>query len=421
MKKTAFILFILTNLVGLLGAQSLCKEVITYEYHQGGDSVMASKQYECWEGKVLKTKDNLIKFKRIKDKDSIVYTSINEYNLAKKTLTKKILSVENPANNNKEILTFYNLNLGKGEAKVLLKKRFNSDFELVAEDTFSYNAKGDLIQKMAYSYIGSTGLYVDRYVYDENGGLKKWIQESRWLTMNIKGKHIEKTTIRKKMVYKNNDKGQRLKGRGFAWDDKIREYHEYHPNGILRRSVMKTLLSCKRKREAKKKKNSLSDVIEVFTYNTKGKELSHQVYRGDSLYTSDVKEYQNDSIVSRELKYVGKLLQSEVVKNYHPNNKLKTNTYRYFIGFAVVDEFITEFDEQGNLIAEKKYYRGKQISNVTFQIKYNNKIQMLKKTEQISTNETKTYVYKYNNNGQIESESIYHNDKLYRTSFCTYK
>jgi hypothetical protein len=421
MKRIVLILLILTNLVGLLGAQSLCKEVVTYDYFERGDSVISSKQYECWEGKALKTKDNLVKFRKIKDRDSVIYTSVNEYNLGQRTLVKKVLNAEAPANNSKEIITFYNLDLGKGEAKMLLKKRFNSDLELVGEDTFSYNAKGDLIQKMAYSYLGSTSLYVDRYVYDKNGGLKKWFQESRWLTMNIKGNHIEKTTLRKKMVYKNNDKGQRLKGRGFSWDDKVKEYHEYHPNGILRRSVTKTLLSCKRKREAKKKKSTLSDVIEVFTYNTAGKELSHQVYRGDSLYTSDIKEYQNDTTITRELKYAGKLLQSEVVKNYHPNNKLKTNNYRYFIGFAVVDDFITEFDEQGNMVSEKKYYRGKSISNVTFQIEYNSKKQILKKIEQVRNNETKTNVYKYNRNGQIESESVYLNDKLHKASFCTYK
>jgi hypothetical protein len=95
MKRIVLILLILTNLVGLLGAQSLCKEVVTYDYFERGDSVISSKQYECWEGKALKTKDNLVKFRKIKDRDSVIYTSVNEYNLGQRTLVKKVLNADN--------------------------------------------------------------------------------------------------------------------------------------------------------------------------------------------------------------------------------------------------------------------------------------------------------------------------------------
>ena len=284
------------------------------------------------------------------------------------------------------------------DSKRIWRQLYDNYGEISREDTLTYDANNNLIERCNYDYRGNTSLFCHYHTYNKKGWQVLWRTYSKWTTINGKGDVVERQAKRRNYRYRYNNNGQLVASGGRHYLNHFRQKIDYDKNGKIRSN--KTLLRRKTRQISPKDKSKktryridkevqiltyeegrlISDIKFVNTIETIKKELSYQDTLIRNIKTS------KKGIIAEEIEYeynAGHIISKKTEKKYTPKGKLH---------YAV----LTVFNEQGKAIKEEQVV-GKKILSV-LEMEYDENGNPLKQS--LSTNNNKNfektmYIYKY--------------------------
>ncbi|MCP4439841.1 MAG: hypothetical protein GY810_12930 [Aureispira sp.] len=318
------------------------------------------------------------------------------YDAANKEMTEHIIYYKKNDDPEREKLkTRYLLYTGQeATSKYVWRMLYDKFGDVIKEDTITYDADQNMIEKCVFDYRGNTSLYCMRYDFNRKKQPKRTRRYAKWTTISMKGNVVQKQAKRKDFRYKYNGRGQLMKISGKSYSKRFTQKYTYHANGKMASDITTVK---NQTRNAKNKKYMRKDVTS-YTYNEAGLSLVESlmlgederrkkthVYDQDTLLTS-VTYHENNGILVEDQMYEyseeGKLKHSAFNKR-HSNGKL-----RHTIDII--------YNEAGQPSVEKQVAGKKILSQLDYEY---NEVQMIKSIDRATNNgtafERTTYKYIY--------------------------
>ena len=284
------------------------------------------------------------------------------------------------------------------DSKHISRQMFDQYGEISREDTLTYNAQQQLLERCTYDYRGNTSLFCHRYKYSKAGLQSRWQGYTKWTTIDAKGEVAERQTKRRDYRYRYNKKGQLLSVRGINYGSRYRQKHKYDKNGKLAEACFFT------RRKIRQASSKDKPAKKKYRYD---KEQQVQNYQ-DGRLIRDVKSINKKETTRVELTY-----QDSLVKTYSVNLKgtvVEKIDYEYDNSQSLVKKIQKKYSQTGTLryttittynaqekpIQEEQIMNGKTLS--VLKLNYNK--QGILAEQSLSTYnsqnfEKTTYIYKY--------------------------
>lgn len=271
------------------------------------------------------------------------------------------------------------------KSKHIWKRHFDAFGELTREDTITYDANQQMINKCSYNYMGSTSLLCDEYEYKQDSLRHRWCTYSKWTTINGRSQVVERQTKRRDYRYRYNKRGQLTCVKGTDYASKIQRCLCYDPQGRLERDylIKKRELTSRPKGpdgkpDPKQKKQKTIRVQETFLRYEAGN-LVHMEQRVDGQTTHKQIFIYEDSLAIREEIYRDTFLVERYIHEYDDNRHLrKTSRARYAPDGKLRYTLITEFNADEQPILEEQFVGPKRLMQKTWT--YNNRGLLIERT-----------------------------------------
>ncbi len=218
------------------------------------------------------------------------------------TQTKTYYKVDAEPTSEKLLMKYLRYDANDDSTLLLQAQQLDASGEPLKEDFFTYNKKGQLAQKCAYVYTGSTSLVCDVYDYNGKGLVKRNRSYTKWNTVGMRGLAKEKKTLRADYRYKYNRSGQLTRGKGKFFKRRYLEVCKYAPNGTkiyhLSSFTREEKLS-KETREKNKIKAKSQTLVDShrWTYNERGFLLEDQAIEANNSRRWQINEYTADTLL----------------------------------------------------------------------------------------------------------------------------
>ena len=226
----------------------------TTTYDEKGRIVGKQNYYYSPREKGLLTKEEKAYFN---PEEQVLTEHIINYPIGKEPVSEKLIT---------KYLYYANR---EEDSKRIWRQLYDNYGEISREDTLTYDANNNLIERCNYDYRGNTSLFCHYHTYNKKGWQVLWRTYSKWTTINGKGDVVERQAKRRNYRYRYNNNGQLVASGGRHYLNHFRQKIEYDKNGKIRSN--KTLLRRKTRQispkdKSKKTRYRIDKEVQILTY-----------------------------------------------------------------------------------------------------------------------------------------------------------
>ena len=246
--------------------------------------------------------------------------------------------------------------------KYIWRKLYDTIGEITKEDTLTYNAEQELIEKSTYDYRGNTSLFRDYYKFNKKNQKKRWRMYSVWTTIDGRGEVAERKAKRRDYRYCYNNKGLLKKTWGKYYSTRFVQKIQYDKEGRLLedKTTSKRKLKKQKVLDSGKKKLVAYLQKEIFLVRyEKGLKVLETKIIADKEFSKIEWEYQ-DSLMTTQRKYLRSKIVEEITWTYKDDQKLKQKKIqKYSTNGKPRSYTIVSYDESENPVREELYLQNK--------------------------------------------------------------
>lgn len=292
------------------------------------------------------------------------------------TQTKTYYRIDAEPTSERLVMKYARYHANDDSTLLLNAQHLDAVGEPLKEDIFTYNKKGQLSQKCAYSYTGTTSLVCDVYDYNGKGLLKRNRAYTKWNTVGMRGLAKEKKTLRADYKYRYNKRGQLTRGKGKFFKRQYLEICRYHPDGTKSYHLTQFTREEKLSKEVREKNNIKAKSQTLvdshrWTYNAKGRLLEDQTIEGNISRRWVINEYTADTLL-RSTIIKGKkdvIVERQTFERDAATGTLRSKTTEKFSDDGALRYTVkAECDAKGNIIRELQTIGERKVSTTVYEL-----------------------------------------------------
>lgn len=410
-KKNSLIGILLLSSVLCFAQKPLVKSIYTekkeFRTYKDTLSQVTNTSFVEYDAKKRILKQYLTYFrKNLTEKEPFIYmTDSLEYDPVSNSSVQKLDDKTDYTRSRTEKIRYLDYTDSPQTTKIIQRQRYDYS-DLLKEDTFEYDKKNRLVKMCNYSYEGNGYLFCDKINYNHKGQKKRWRMYSKWFTINLAQKSVQKKTKRRDFHYRYNKNGQLTS----MWGKYYREHHsvknKYDANGKLDKkeiiiSYIEKYLPEKPKPNTDKTENKKTESKTKKVKQLKKKIVNKQTIKYDAgRPLIDLKKRNEKILTTIQTEYKDTLILRQTHKGLSPD-------------FDDLVDISTEWVYDSENVLEKKietYMNTKtNTPSHTKEFFFDKKGQLIKETTtaKINNTETSRILYDYNEFGYLLQTTIY--------------
>lgn len=322
------------------------------------------------------------------------------FNTTDKWLTEEIITYhpEKEPTVQKLRTKYLNYQAKEKNSQYTLRQLYDQYGEIAKEDTLTYDEQNNLIELCKYNYQGSTSLFCNYYTYKDNLQTR-WTTYSKWTTIDIKGRVVQKQGKRRDYRYKYNKNGQLIHACGKYYKTRFRQTIKYDKNNrpLKDRTITKRRINkgggTIEKPKKKKYRTEKEEKILIYEAGRLVKEIrfldKKEVNKKEIIY-------QDSLIQAIQVKLNGVTIE-EINNQYNDQNKrIKKINKKYRKNGKLRYTIITLYDAEEQPIQEEQIIGNKSFSVLKMKYdKHGNLIAQSLSSQNTKSLEKTLYIYKY--------------------------
>lgn len=284
------------------------------------------------------------------------------------------------------------------DSKYILRQLYDQYGELSKEDTLTYDEQNNIIGLCKYNYRGSTSLFCNYYTY-KNNLQTRWTTYSKWTTIDIKGRVVQRQGKRRDYKYKYNKNGQLVHACGKYYKTRFHQTIKYDKNNKLlkNRTVTKRRVNKGKgtKDKPAKKKYRIDKEETILTYEDGRLVKEIRLINKKERNRKEV-IYQDTFIQAIQIKLNGVTIE-EINNQYNDQNKIvKKINNKYQKNGKLRYSVITLYNAEEKPIREEQVIGTKSLSLLEIEYdKHGNPISKSLSSQNTKSLEKTLYIYKY--------------------------
>lgn len=235
--------------------------------------------------------------------------------------------------------------------KIVWMKKYDTNNELIRQDSIVYDKKMQAIEKWSHIFTGSTSVTLEKYKY-KKGNLAQTQFYIVWNTVNIRGNATAKRSKRGTYKYKYNKKGQLVSGKGKIRNTNYLELNTYDAQNKIASETI--TFKYQEKYINEQKQAIMKDMVDSTRRNYKdGLLVEEYVQTRNQIKSRLVNTYQDGLLVESQIYSTDNKLQ-KIIKHTVANKQYTSGMIEHYDGKdKLLFRTALSYNDKGLLVEEK--------------------------------------------------------------------